>query len=57
MYRRILVPLDGSIFSERALPLATTIARATDATIELGDLFCQPVHFAACGMKNERSSF
>ena len=35
MYRRILVPLDGSIFSERALPLATTIARATDATIEL----------------------
>ncbi len=35
MYRKILVPLDGSIFSERALPLATTIARATDGTIEL----------------------
>ena len=35
MYRRILVPLDGSIFSERALPLATTIARATNASIEL----------------------
>lgn len=35
MYRTILVPLDGSIFSERALPLATTLARATDATLVL----------------------
>lgn len=35
MYRTILVPLDGTIFSERAIPLASTIARATDGRLIL----------------------
>jgi nucleotide-binding universal stress UspA family protein len=35
MYKTLLVPLDGSAFSERALPLATTLARAAGATITL----------------------
>ena len=35
MYKTLLVPLDGSTFSERALPLATTLARAAGATITL----------------------
>jgi len=35
MYRNILVPLDGSTFGEYALPLALSIARKSNATIEL----------------------
>lgn len=35
MYRRILVPLDGSRFGEHALPMALTLARRLDATVEL----------------------
>lgn len=35
MYRMILVPLDGSPFSERALPLATKLAQAMDAQVIL----------------------
>lgn len=35
MYRRILVPLDGSAFSEQALPQAMGMARRTGAVIEL----------------------
>jgi nucleotide-binding universal stress UspA family protein len=35
MYKTLLVPLDGSAFSERALPLATALARASDAAITL----------------------
>jgi nucleotide-binding universal stress UspA family protein len=35
MYRTILVPLDGSSFSERALPAATALARATGAGLVL----------------------
>ena len=35
MYRTILVPLDGSAFSERAIPLALRIARHTGAALEL----------------------
>jgi len=35
MFRRILVPLDGSELAERALPVAERLARATDATIHL----------------------
>jgi nucleotide-binding universal stress UspA family protein len=33
--RRILVPLDGSALAERALPLAVTVARATQASVTL----------------------
>lgn len=35
MYRTILVPLDGSAFSERALPMATALARAMGANMVL----------------------
>src|SRR5437764_11742819 len=35
MYRKLLVPLDGSTFGEHALPLALSIARRAQATIEL----------------------
>lgn len=35
MIKTILVPLDGSIFSERALPLAGELARALDARLVL----------------------
>jgi nucleotide-binding universal stress UspA family protein len=35
MYRSILVPLDGSPFSEHALPLALSIARRAGATLQL----------------------
>lgn len=35
MFRSVLVPLDGSHFAERALPLAASIARATRARLRL----------------------
>ncbi|WP_201384564.1 universal stress protein [Ktedonobacter sp. SOSP1-85] len=35
MFKRILVPLDGSPRAERALPLAKRIARATRGSIVL----------------------
>jgi len=35
MYRNIVVPLDGSVFSEHALPLALTIARQAKAKLQL----------------------
>jgi nucleotide-binding universal stress UspA family protein len=35
MFRSLVVPLDGSAFGEHALPLALSLARRADATIEL----------------------
>ncbi len=35
MFRSILVPLDGSIFAEHALPLAVSAARCCSATLRL----------------------
>ena len=35
MYRSILVPLDGSLSSEQALPYATDLARRSDAALHL----------------------
>lgn len=35
MYKRILVPLDGSPFAEHALPVAIAISRLTNAAVHL----------------------
>ncbi len=35
MFKRILVPLDGSTRAERALPVAARIARAADGSVIL----------------------
>lgn len=35
MYKRILVPLDGSTLAERALPVAARLARASGGTVSL----------------------
>jgi nucleotide-binding universal stress UspA family protein len=35
MYRTLIVPLDGSAFSERALPMATSFARSLGAQVIL----------------------
>jgi len=35
MYKRILVPLDGSAFAEHALPAAIAIARLTNAALHI----------------------
>src|SRR5579883_646234 len=35
IYRSLLVPLDGSAFSEHSLPLAMSVARRTNAAIHL----------------------
>lgn len=49
MSKTILVPLDGSTFSEQALPLAARIARQTDAAIHLVHVHvpAPPDHFLA----------
>lgn len=48
MYQSILVPLDGSEFSARALPTAAAIARRTGATLHLVVVFdpSAMLHFA-----------
>lgn len=42
MYRSILVPLDGSAFSEHALPLALSLARRADAQVHLAHVHVEP---------------
>src|SRR5215469_16593634 len=43
MYQRILVPLDGTAYAERALPVAARIARASCASIVLLQVADAPV--------------
>lgn len=43
MFKSLLVPLDGSAFSERSLPLATTIARGSSAALHLLQVQQPPV--------------
>jgi nucleotide-binding universal stress UspA family protein len=45
MFKRILVPLDGSKRSERAIPVAARIARATGGTIVFVEVVLPPVEF------------
>lgn len=49
MYRSILVPLDGSAFSEHALPIARTIARASGATLHLAQVHVPSVRHYMVG--------
>jgi nucleotide-binding universal stress UspA family protein len=42
--RRLLVPLDGSDFGERALPLAAEIARRTGAALQIVHVDWRPKH-------------
>lgn len=45
MFKRILVPLDGSKQSEEAIPVAARIAHATGATIVFVEVVLPPVEF------------
>ena len=45
VFKRILVPLDGSDFAERALSAAARIARATDGSIVLFGVATTPVDY------------
>src|SRR5437763_5958932 len=47
MFKRMLVPLDGSTRAERALPVAARIARATGGSIVLVQVATIPVTYAA----------
>ena len=46
MFKKILVPLDGSMFAESALPLATSIARRSGAALELVNVHEPPPNLA-----------
>jgi nucleotide-binding universal stress UspA family protein len=45
MFQRILVPLDGTALSEKAIPVAAWVARASDGTIIFVDVVLPPVEF------------
>ncbi|HLX40540.1 MAG TPA: universal stress protein [Ktedonobacteraceae bacterium] len=45
MFRRILVPLDGSKRAEKAIPVAARIARASGGTIVFVEVVLPPVEF------------
>lgn len=51
MFERILVPLDGSRRSERAIPVAAHIARATHGTIVFVEVVLPPVEFGTYSVK------
>src|SRR5947209_2518787 len=46
MFRRILVPLDGSQRAARAIPVATRLARASGGSITLLRVVTSPIEFA-----------
>ena len=45
MFQRILVPLDGSELSEKAIPVAAWIARASSGTIIFISVVLPPIEF------------
>jgi nucleotide-binding universal stress UspA family protein len=47
MFRRILVPLDGSELAEHALPVAARLARASGGSIEFLRVVPSPLEFAS----------
>jgi nucleotide-binding universal stress UspA family protein len=42
MYKRILVPLDGSARAEQALPVAAKLAKASEGSLVLLRVVSQP---------------
>lgn len=46
MFQRILVPLDGTEVSEKAIPVAAWIARASGGTIIFVSVVLPPIEFA-----------
>jgi len=46
MFKHILVPLDGSTLAEHALPVAARIARATDGSVLLVQVFNLPIDYS-----------
>jgi len=55
MFRRILVPLDGSARAEQALPVAARIARASAGTVILVRAVTSPIDFSWYTMEAPRS--
>ncbi len=53
MFQRIVVPLDGSMRAERAIPVAARIARATGGSIILLRVAEPPVEFETLATKQE----
>src|SRR5215472_3053093 len=53
MFKRILVPLDGSELAERAIPVAARIARASDGTIVFVRVVLPPVEFGTYSVEQE----
>jgi nucleotide-binding universal stress UspA family protein len=60
MYRKLMVPLDGSPFAEHALPLARSIARRCQATLELvvvlpplAETYAEGVFFSPADLEEE----
>jgi nucleotide-binding universal stress UspA family protein len=51
MLRRILVPLDGSLRAERALPIAARLARGSGSTLVLCRMVGRPSELALYGSK------
>ena len=47
MFKRILVPLDGSTRAERAIPVAARIARAMSGSVVLMQVATIPVTYAS----------
>jgi len=57
MYRSILVPLDGSAFAEQALPLAVSIARRANATLQLAHVDLVPAPMFVQARNNMESTY
>src|SRR5271157_5592511 len=45
MFKRILVPLDGAIRAERAIPVAARLARASNGTVILLQVVTLPIDY------------
>lgn len=54
MYSTIVVPLDGSTFGDRALPMAVALARRSDATLHLVHVHEPSVHISGAPAPDPR---